>query len=208
MGTFLQLNYSHCNFSTKIEELRITVFENRADIVVISESNYDTEDEEVKRLREVKFPDFQFVDKLTAGNKVARLTVMVANDLKFETLTDFEDQENPMVTLKFREKKGKHLAVTALYRQWKAPGEKDSNNAAGIARQCCRMRKMNEHLEGIARAGFDMLVCGDYNIDRHPPNDPNSRPEIRALSPLLEDIMIATNLHQLNFKPTRHQIPC
>ena len=70
---FLQLNYSHCNFATKIEELRVTIFENKADIVVISESNYDTEDEDVKKLRESKFPEFQFVDKLTAGNKVAEI---------------------------------------------------------------------------------------------------------------------------------------
>ena len=51
-----------------------------------------------------------------------------------------------------------------------------------------------------------MLVGGDYNIDRYPPNDPMSRPEIRALNPLLEDLMLSADLQQINFKPTRHQM--
>merc|ERR1711954_184541 len=50
-----------------------------------------------------------------------------------------------------------------------------------------------------------MLVGGDLNIDRHPPNDPCSRAEIKALNPILEDIMVTLNLNQLNHKPTRHQ---
>ena len=48
-----------------------------------------------------------------------------------------------------------------------------------------------------------MLVVGDLNVDRHPPNDPCSRLEVKVLNPLLEDIMITANLTQMNTKPTQ-----
>merc|ERR1711954_101143 len=108
----LQLNYSNCNFSTKIDELKVTVIENKADLVLISESNFNTADTEAVLYRESKLTDYKFVDKTTANNPVARLTVMVKSDLKFERMPEVEDNENPMVTLKFKEKKGKNLTVT------------------------------------------------------------------------------------------------
>merc|ERR1711954_413164 len=86
----LQLNYSNCNFITKIDELKVTVTENKADLVLISESNFNTADEEAILYRESKFTDFKFVDKTTSNNPVARLTVMVKDDLKFERLTEAE----------------------------------------------------------------------------------------------------------------------
>ena len=131
---------------------------------------------------------------------------MVKNDLNFERLIEAEDPENPMITIVFKQTKGRHLAITAVYRQWKAPGELEPNNAHGITRQCRRMKVMAENFEKIASKGFDMVAGGDFNIDRHQPNDPCSRPELRALTPLFEDMLIKCDLHQLNKKPTRHMV--
>ena len=89
-------------------------------------------------------------------------------------MVEYEDPENPMLTLAFKEKKGKNLAITCIYRQWKAPGEINPNNAAGIARQVRRFKLMTENLDKIAADNYDMIVGGDINIDRHPPNDPLS----------------------------------
>merc|ERR1711954_191890 len=46
---------------------------------------------------------------------------------------------------------------------------------------------------------------GDINIDRHLPNNPLVRPELKALTPVLEDFMATCNLTQTNWEPTRHQ---
>ena len=56
--------------------------------------------------------------------------------------------------------------------------------------------------------GHELIVAGDLNIDRHPPNDPCSQPEIKALNPLLEDFLITNNVTPVNHKPTRHQVGC
>ena len=77
----LQLNYSNCNFATKIEELKITIHENKADIVILSESNIDTNNLELMTPRQTKFPEFKFKDKVTANIPKARVSIMVKNDL-------------------------------------------------------------------------------------------------------------------------------
>ena len=51
----LQINYSSCNFLTKIEELRVTAQEHNADVIIISESNIDTSNAEEMYLRNSKF---------------------------------------------------------------------------------------------------------------------------------------------------------
>ena len=82
------------------------ILENKADNVIISESNFNTTDDDEKMLRESKFAEYKFIDKTTANNVKARLTVMIKNYLKLERLTQLEDDENPMVTLTFKEQKG------------------------------------------------------------------------------------------------------
>ena len=45
---------------TKVEELRITVHEHRADLVLLSESNVDTSNAEEIHYRNSKFPEYRF----------------------------------------------------------------------------------------------------------------------------------------------------
>merc|ERR1712081_45114 len=103
-----------------------------ADVVILSESNIDTSNFEEMAFRSSKFTNYKFEDKITGGNPRARVSIMIKADLNYERLTDVKDDENPMVTVLFRQKKGKYLAITAVYRQWKAPGELEPNNAHGI----------------------------------------------------------------------------
>merc|ERR1711954_298679 len=93
-----------------------------------------------------------------------------------------------------------------MYRQWKALGEGGSNTSEGIALQC---RRLNFAFEGLAKAsndGHELILGGDLNINRHTQNDPCSRPDLKALTPYLEDFMMTHNMTQINHRPTRHQI--
>merc|ERR1711954_586703 len=97
-------------------------------------------DDPVKILeRETKFPEYNFEDKTTNSNSKARVSMLIKKDLRYSRLTDLEDQENPMFSINIKEKKGKHLVVSAVYRQWKAPGESSSSTAEGISRQVRRL---------------------------------------------------------------------
>ena len=44
----------------------------------------------------------------------------------------------------------------------------------------------------------DKVFIGDINIDRHKPNDPTSRPDLKILNPLLEETMEEHSLFQMN----------
>ena len=111
-----------------------------------------------------------------------------------------------MLCLKIREPKGKSLMVVGLYRQWKAPSKEKANDKEGIKRQCKRLEKVGELLNKVVNDGNELVLAGDINIDRHLPNNPCQRPELKALTPILEDMMASLNLVQMNHKPTRHMI--
>merc|ERR1711954_258739 len=98
--------------------------------------------------------------------------------------------------------------IAAVYRQWKARGESGANTSLCIARQCQRLKVMTEKLNKIFEDNFELVVAGDMNIDQHIRNNPCNRPDVRALTPILEELMMTKNLAQMNFKPTRHQNGC
>ena len=204
----IQINTSNANFNTKLNELRLITERKRADVVIVSESNMETNNVLKINKRQNKFPNYTFIDKVTGNSDKARVTLMIDNDIKFERLPNYEDNTNPMIVVRVKETRGRHLVIVAIYRQWKAPGETEANTAEGIGRQCLRLKDMTKNINALCDEKYEIIIGGDLNIDRHLPNDPLRRPEVRALTPILEDIMMSQNIAQLNFIPTRHQNGC
>ena len=88
---------------------------------------------------------------------------MVKKDIKYTRLIDYEDNENPLISILIKERNGRKLCISGLYRQWKAPGEADAN----ISCQCRRLEKVCENLQRISTLKCDHILGGDLNIDRH-----------------------------------------
>ena len=105
---------------------------------------------------------------------------MIKNDIRYQRLTEFEDNMNPMISIAIKERMGKRLCISGLYRQWKAPGEAESNTQEGINRQCKPLEKVIENLRKISNLGYEHILGGDINIDRNWDNDPLARPDLRA----------------------------
>merc|ERR1711954_519737 len=166
----------------------------------------DTTNQKLLDERQAKFPTFKFVDKVIQPFHKARLTIMVHQDVPFERADEYEDQVNPMASIRIKESRNKSIIVTGIYLQWKAPAETDSNTAEGIARQVQRLELAIQSLSRVVSDGNIHLVAGDINIDRHLPNDPLSRPDLRALTPILDDYLIDSSMVQINHKPTCHQL--
>lgn len=53
---------------------------------------------------------------------------------------------------------------------------------------------------------YEIIMIGDFNINRHPPKDPLKCPELCALTPILENFMMDHGMTQTNHKPTQHEI--
>ena len=62
-------------------------------------------DAEVIEERKTKFPHFSFIDKIINPHRKARLTIMVHEDIPFTRAEEYEDNENPMASIKIKEKK-------------------------------------------------------------------------------------------------------
>ena len=95
----IQINSSNSNFISKLDELEITIERQHADIVIISEANMNTVNATEMAQRENKFPHYKFFDKTTDNNPVARLTVMVHEEVSVVRAHEYEDDENPFLCL-------------------------------------------------------------------------------------------------------------
>ena len=73
----IQINSLNSNFCTKLGKLAVTIHENKADLVIISESNMEVTDLEKMLEREIKLPEFNFEDKLILPNTKARVTMII-----------------------------------------------------------------------------------------------------------------------------------
>ena len=83
-------------------------------------------------------------------------------------------------------------------------GEDEPLSPEGIKRQVRRFRKFKEAVDKAKDEGHEISVIGDLNIDQWQENDPMSRPELRALQPVLDDLILTNSLTLMNTEPTRH----
>ena len=92
----------------------------------------------------------------------------------------------------------------------KAPGEGSASKCKGIAQQCRRLNLASEGLAGACTDWHELILGGDLNIDRHTPNNPSSRPDLKALTPYLEYFLMSNNLTQiitnLHVTKSAHQV--
>ena len=51
----------------------------------------------------------------------------------------------------------------------------------------------------------ETILCGDFNIDRHLPNNLDGRQDLKLLIPIFKDCLARNNLQLINTKPTRHR---
>ena len=61
-----------------------------------------------------KFTNYEIVDKIIPTHKRACVTMMKDRDIKFTQMIDHEDDVHPMIHIKIKEKKGKHLVVLVV----------------------------------------------------------------------------------------------
>ena len=60
----IQINCSNSNFNTKLDELAVTIKEQKADLIIISESNMEVLDPDKTLARASKFLNFKIEDKV------------------------------------------------------------------------------------------------------------------------------------------------
>ena len=64
------------------------------------------------------------------------------------------------------------------------------------------MKELVKVIDDAIEDNENAIIAGDLNIDRHLPNNPTSRPDIKVMTMLLEELINRRNLLQMNHKPT------
>ena len=76
---------------------------------------------------------------------------MLHRTVNYVRVPQFEDSQNPAITVKVKDSKNKRVAIIGVYRQWNARGEINANNASGIKRQVRRLKMLCSNIEKYAR---------------------------------------------------------
>ena len=136
----------------------------KCEVLFISESNMDTNNEKKMAKRERDFPDFRFFDKTLPWAGEARMTVMISNDIKAERLDNMEDNQNPMKICRVKDSKSKWNNFVAFYRQWNDPRDGNLNKTESTERQVVRFKFLIEVMSNVNKyqqIGWSQ-ICKEY----------------------------------------------
>ena len=180
-----------------VKELIETINENRADIAILSETNHDLNNGDSIRSIQNTFSDFEVEHKVTTGTSISRILILIKKELSFERVKEFEAYVNFSIVIEIIQSSRKHTFLIGSYRQWKGIGSFQFQSES-ITDQVFRMKCLFETFQKVINLGAPVFIGGDLNIDRHLPNDPLARPDLKELYPLLDDFMTINNITQIN----------
>ena len=180
----LQLNTSNCEFNSKLVELRATIDDKSADIIIVSESNSEVDDNIKMDDWQKAFPEYKFVDKLVPNNKRARCSLMIRNEIEYERLPKYQDTNNSSIAVRIRDGDSNWLHLLGIYRQWKLVGEQNAFDTKGIKSQVERLESQVKLIEKMCSENSNCVIGGDLNLDQCKQNDHSNRPELKALKPI------------------------
>ena len=174
-----------------------------SNIIGVSESNAQVNKADIMSKRHKIFEGYSIEDKIWQGYGLARYSIYVRKDLIYKRRKDLENEVNACIVIEIKCSKGKKLFIVGAYRQWRGKAPTCNYNNYENDHQVLRFKDLLSIFTNVSKLG-KTVVMGDLNLDRHEPNDPMGRDELKDLIPLLEDFMEDQNMTLLNKVPTRH----
>ena len=203
--TVVQINSGNGKWCTNDQLLKASIDKHKPDLLVVSESNVNIADNVMTNQRRSRFGNYICFDKVFPGSNNARLSVLVNKKLEVQRLTNLENNINPTIVLTVKTSAKKHHTVVANYRQWKGTAPTCDFNERNDDHSIKRFKEMLKVWEEAIKLGNPTTIVGDINIDRHEPNDPESRADIKNLIPMLKDFQSNHNVVLTNKEPTRYR---
>ena len=197
----VQINKGHAKYNSKKNLLHAEIKSKTPDIMILSEANVYPNDD----TRHNELSNYNHEDKFVNNNDFARLTVMIKKGIQYERKTSFENDRCAIV-IKVKISRRKWVHIVAIYRQWQVLGDNPDNkpNSSDKDDQVLRFEEIASIIEKVIDDNNPTIVAGDINIDRNIDNDPLKRPDIKALTEVLETTMEECSLVQMNWENTRH----
>ena len=168
------------------QELLNNISKSKSDIVILSEANHDLADPVSTNCTTSTLKDYNIEFKTTKGSTIARIMIIIKKDIVYERLEDFENDFNCAIVIKLKQSKKKHTLLIGAYRQWKSVGSTNPYSSDSTYNQVIQMKHLMSLFQKVLDEGSTVLVGGDLNVDRHLPNDPLGRADLKDLYPMLD----------------------
>ena len=203
--SIVQINSGNGKWCLNDQILKASIEKHEPDVLVISESNINITDNKMTNNRRSRFSNYICFDKVFIGSSNARLSVLVNKNLEVQRHNNIENDINPTIVLTVNTSAKKHHTLVANYRQWKGTAPNYNYNLRTDDHAIERLKEMTKVWESAIQLGNPTTIVGDINIDRYEPNDPESRPDLKNLIPILRDFQIQNKLILVNKEPTRYR---
>ena len=203
----MQLNTSNADWNTKNLELITLIEKYDPDVCIVSESNAETNNADKMTIRKYVFSNYKIEDKVINSQNKARVSVIIRKDVPYTRCTQLEHPENSTIVIKTKETRAKSIFIIGTYRKWRHLGGPDATSTSDInlkKQQIEQLSKLVANIKSLSPIN-SIIWGGDLNCDRNPRNDNMSRPDLRVVTPIFEDIINSNGLAQLNFENTRHR---
>ena len=201
----MQINTGNGNWCKNDMLLLCSIYKHNPDIVIISESNFSNNQTNLNR-RQSMFPGFKAYDKFFTNHDTARLTVLIKAELECERDLSLENDINPTIVLKLKASKNKHMYIIGNYRQWKGVSPTCPYNSKSEDDAVNRFEDMISIWTNTVNKKRPTYILGDINIDRREENDPENRPDLKRLIPILTEFQKTHKFILTNKKATRHRV--
>ena len=176
----IQINMGNGIWCSIQDLLKVSVENHSPDIKVISKSNVNILHNKMIRSRRSLFGQFLLFDKIFKYSTNAQLTVLINSTFEVERKVNLENNINSTMVFTINTSARKKHTLIANYKQCKGTASKYEYN--------------------------ERTVVGDLNLDRHEPNDPEARPDVKTIIPLLKDFQARHIISLQNRKPRCYRV--
>ena len=199
----IQLNKGIAKFSTKADEIKSAIVDNKAAITIISEANV-SKDDSVEIIKSNKtFEGYKIECKFIGNSPNSRIAMLIDDDITYERIHTFEDDLVPCIVISVKTSPRKKLFIVGYYRQWRSHSTNDQYPTHKPKDQMARFDRFRRIIDRVSSSGDRVIIGGDINLDRNLANDPYNRIDIKDTLPLLDSMIIDHNFTQMNDSCTR-----
>ena len=155
------------------------------------------------------FEGYTVENKFLPGQKRARVSVLVSDNLEYERMHMIEDDWISTIWLKIKISRNQSLMLMCGYREWKYLKETGRQPGSDLPKeQMVRFRNILGQITNAASFSNKILLGWDANLDLSKENDMNSRYDVKQIAEEYMEFMNVNDFVLMNHEPTRHWSGC
>ena len=199
----MEFNKGSSLFNTNIEILKLHISDQSPSVCIYVESNSEPGDNLHK-----SFPQYNILHKAEPNHPLDRVVMLVHKDVEFKRLPNLEDPNISSIWIKAKTGKKQYTIICGYYRQWRIPHEANISNSGTTDSQVSRFNTLIDQVKRAKQISDRIVMLGYTNIDTSGTRDISSRPELKALTPILEEFLNNEAFSIMNQEFTRFQSNC